>query len=183
MFHVSTGRLGAVGKLRSMPSSVPLAVRLGDLQARISEIYRQLRLAPGDIVVCEAPTTMRDPRAALKVEQVRGVFESVARELGLRVPGRINPRTVQSDVMGLRGKQAGRPLVKQAAVQVARALYSKELDLIGFPTSETNMKRNQDIVDALLIGNLGLVWLKAAKQAGASYEEYFGNAARMRRTG
>lgn len=183
LFHMSTGRLCAVGKVRSLPPAEPLAVRLADLQARISQIYEKLSLCSNDVVVCEAPTTMRDPRAALKVEQVRGLFETVARDLGIRVPGRINPRSVQADVMGLRGAQIARANVKHAAINVARALYAGELARLGFEASETNMKRNQDIIDALLIGNLALVWLKAAVMAGTSLEEYFGSASKLRRVG
>jgi hypothetical protein len=67
-------------------------------------------------MVCEAATTVRDPHNALKVETVRAMFESVARGRLVGVPGRINPRSVQFEVMGLSGKQLPRAEVKDMAI-------------------------------------------------------------------
>src|SRR5690606_567012 len=106
------GKLVAVGKIRSLSPRVPLATRFSDLQRKIVGVYESLSLSGNDVLICESQTTMRDPRAAFKVEQVRGIFETVARSRSLHVPGRINPRSVQSEVMGLRGKQLARAVVK-----------------------------------------------------------------------
>lgn len=173
LFAVPRERLLAVGKIRGLPPIHPLAIRLRELQSKIAALLEQLELGAGDIVVCEAPTTMRDPSAAGKVEQVRGIFESVARTRSMMVPGRINPRSVHHEIMGLRGKQMSRAIVKSTALSVAAALYTSALRNLGFDTTPLNFKRNQDIVDALLLGNLALNRVNAAAIAGLALEEAF----------
>src|SRR5262245_26646002 len=111
LLTLETGRVRAVGKLRALSASYPLAERLNGLHLQIGELLSALKLGTGDFLICESPTTVRDPHNALKVEQVRGIFESLARSNGICVPGRLNPRTVQFEVMGLRGKQLQRSLV------------------------------------------------------------------------
>lgn len=173
--------LVAVGKIRSIGSSYPLATRLLDLQQKVEIVYENLGLCPNDVLICESQTTMRDPRAAFKVEQVRGIFETVARSRSLQVPGRINPRSVQSEIMGLRGKQLERAIVKTTAIKVVSALYGSALEAIGFEPERKNLTRNQDIVDAILVGSLAVSRLIGAERGGLSAEEVF--SARMRRTG
>lgn len=109
---------------------------------------------------------MRDPRAAFKVEQVRGIFETLARTRTVSIPGRINPRSVHHEVLGLSGRQLPRTEVKKVAVAVARQLFSDSFRGLGFDPTAKNLTRHQDIVDAVLIGYLGLSKLKTANFAG-----------------
>ncbi len=143
-----------------------MAIRLRRLQDRVSGILEKLSLGAQDVLVCEAPTTVIDPHNAIKVEQVRGLFESAARGRGVVVPGRVNPRTVQYEVMGLKGKQLVRTEVKLAALRTAIYLYSPRLEQLGFVATEDELKKHQDIIDALLIGRLMLSRIKAATDAG-----------------
>lgn len=167
------GSLLAVGKIRSLSPAVPLPLRYLDLQQKVTKVYDSLQLAANDVLICESPTTMRDPRAAMKVEQVRGIFETVARGLNLSVPGRIHPRSVQQEIMGLRGKQLSRAIVKDTAVQIVKTVYGKSLEAIGFEADEANLSKNQDIVDAILIGALALTRIEGAQRGGVPPEEVF----------
>lgn len=175
LFSIRDERLLAVGKIKSKPARFPLAIRLLDLQQKIKEIFERLQLSERDVLVCEAQTTMRDPRAAFKVEQVRGVFETIARERALEVPGRINPRSVQNQVMGLKGKQLRRSVVKDTALQTVMAVYGSSLENIGFQVSADNLKKHQDIVDAILVGSLGLVRIAAARRTVQPLTTFFTN--------
>ena len=172
LFSPKNEQLLAVGKVRALPPKHALASRLSDLQKQIYELLKELKLSSNDVLVCEAATTIRDPRAAFIVEQVRTIFESVARSFRLTVPGRVNPRTVQYEIMGLRGKQVDRKTVKQTAIEVVGALYSVELKKLGLLNEKSSdLKKHQDIVDAMLIGRLVLSRLKDASLAGTSLEE------------
>jgi Holliday junction resolvasome RuvABC endonuclease subunit len=173
LFEVSGGALCGVGKLKSLGAGVPMAARLKDLQQRIMALMERFELSTSDVLICEEQTTMRDPRAAFKVEQVRGIFEAVGRSRGLSVPGRLNPRSVQFEIMGLKGKQTKREMVKEAAVEVVRSLYGKSLLGMGFDTGATNLKRNQDIVDAILVGALGLSRIQSAVVSGEDLGTFF----------
>jgi Holliday junction resolvasome RuvABC endonuclease subunit len=173
LFSVPTGEIRCVGKIKGEPPSVPMSQRLSTFHIRIEELFSGFGLGEVDALVCEAPTTMRDPHNAIKVEQVRGIFESAARSCGALVPGRINPRSVQYEVMGLTGKQLKRSDVKSAAVQTVKYLYATNLAKIGFSSEESDLSRQQDIVDALLIGRLALLRLQAAAQAHISVESLF----------
>ena len=181
LFSLKAGDLLGVGKVRSLPSGIPLAERLDDLQRKISLLFDQISLCDNDVLICEAPTTMRDPRAAFKVEQVRGIFETIARERGLRVPGRLNPRSVQHEVMGLKGKQLPREAVKQNAVLVVERLYSAPLKRIGFDCNPSNLKRHQDIVDAILVGSLAVARVQTATISNMQLEEVFAEKLKPRR--
>jgi hypothetical protein len=108
---------------------------------------------------------MRDPRAAIKVEQVRGIFEAIARQCLLEVPGRINPRSVHTELMGLKGRQAARELVKQTAVQIVKSSFEDSLNALGFEASEKSLIQHQDIVDAILLGQLAVYRIKGAERA------------------
>ncbi len=173
LFSIGSQRLVAVGKLRSLPPHRPLAERLRNLQERFSTCLEDLKLNQDDFLVCEAPTTMKDPRAALLVEQVRALFETLARQRKLVVPGRVNPRSVHSEMMGLRGKQLPRDQIKASAVRVVATLYHKELSAMGFPTEESELQRHQDIVDAILVGSVALARIQTAKASGLSAEVVF----------
>ncbi|MCO6429828.1 MAG: hypothetical protein J5J00_03125 [Deltaproteobacteria bacterium] len=182
-FSTLESRLLAIGKIKSLPPGTPLAWRLQDLQHKINRMFDQLKIINDAVLICESATTMRDPRAAFKVEQVRGLFEAVARERGIIVPGRINPRSVQSEVMGLKGKQLSRPVVKEVAVKIVQSVYGERLASFGFQVDDGHLKANQDIVDAILIGSLGLARIGQAHAAQMPLEELFevSNRPRQRR--
>lgn len=169
LFGVADGRIKAVGKIRAEKPSVPMSLRLEKLQASIASVLGALQLGARDLLVCEAPTTMKDPHNAIKVEQVRGLFESLGRGRGAVVPGRINPRSVQYEVMGLRGKQIPRIEVKSAAVRTAAYLYAPDLERLGL----TGLDKHQDIVDAVLIGRLALIHIEAARNGSFPVESLF----------
>lgn len=183
LFHVSTGNLLAIGKIRAPSSATPLPLRLTMLQRQVDELMGVLKLGGDDVLVCEAQTTMKDPRAAFAVEQVRCIFESLGRARSVRVPGRVNPRSVQSEIMGLKGKQLARPIVKETAVIVAKALYEQALLSLGFDVEHSALKRNQDIVDALLVGTLALSKIRTSRvESSVVLEELFVGKRRMRVT-
>jgi len=163
----------AVGKIRSLSSKFPLSTRLLDLQTKISSIYTSLHLKESDVLICESQTTMRDPGAAFKVEQVRGIFESLARERSVIVPGRINPRSVQYEVMGLRGKQLPRTKIKEIAVSVVQNVYGESLRSMGIESETLALRRHQDIIDAILVGSLGISRIKSSQQLDAPLESFF----------
>jgi Holliday junction resolvasome RuvABC endonuclease subunit len=174
LFNIAEQKLLAVGKVRSLPPSNPLSKRLENVQNRISQIYESFQVNENDIIVCEAPTTMRDPRAAFKVEQVRGIFEALGRERGAIVPGRLNPRTIQSEVMGLRGVQKPRNEVKELAAFIVERLYLESLKSMGLCGRESpQLKRHQDIVDAILVGNAALSRINSAMKGCGVLEDLF----------
>ena len=177
LFSVAGGGIKAVGKVKADKPSIPLATRLEKLQTTISKMIEGLGLGAGDLLVCEAPTTMKDPHNAIKVEQVRGLFESLGRQRGVHVPGRINPRTVQYEIMGLKGKQLPRPEVKAAAVRTVEFLYADELQKLGL----SELKKHQDIVDAILIGRQALLHLEAARASNLPLESIFGVQTKQQR--
>lgn len=181
LFCISDGTIRSVGKLRSDPPPLSMGERLQALQQRIEALIDRLRLGEGDILVCEAATTVKDPHNALKVESVRSIFESVARSRAISVPGRINPRSVQHEVMGLSGKQLPRADVKLAAQRTVEYLYAEELAKIGLP--EASLSKNQDIVDAILLGRLGVMRVRSAEDGGLSMETIFAHGEGPQRRG
>jgi Holliday junction resolvasome RuvABC endonuclease subunit len=173
LFDLRSEKLLGVGRIRSMAASFPMAKRLEDLQNKVSLLLAGLELGKGDVMVCEAQTTMRDPRAAFKVEQVRGLFETLGRTIKMSVPGRLNPRTVQYEMMGLRGKQLKRASVKQTAAMAVKHLYADALEGIGFDRQAIGKASYQDIVDAILIGSLAVTKVKSAGRTGVAFEQFF----------
>ena len=173
LFGIERGTLLGVGKIRSLGTRLAMAARLRDLQDKIAALFDSLNISTNDVLICEAQTTMRDPKAAMKVEQVRGLFEVVARSRGAAVPGRINPRTVQFEAMGLRGAQLARPIVKATAVETVRRTFAKELCAIGFGDQLTMLHRHQDIVDALLVGRVAVSRLQQAQAGSVPLEALF----------
>lgn len=180
LFNVESERLLSVGKLRSLPPKTSLSHRLAELQVRIDGLFQSLALGPRDVLIAEAPTTMRDPRAAIKVEQVRSIFETLGRNRGILIPGRLNPRSVHHELLGLRGKQRPRAEVKEMAVQVVARLFLDALKAIQFPTEVDELRRHQDIVDALLLGYLGLARVRTAMQTGSAVSDQFKSRAERR---
>lgn len=165
LLEVKSGAVIGVGELRSLPPSEAMATRLNDLQTRIDKLFSKLGLAVGDGLICEGPTTMRDPAAAIKVEQVRGIFEAVARFHAVEVPGRINPKSVHSELLGFKGRQRSRPIVKLAALQVVQRLYGEQLLSMGFIDTAGKVK-SQDVVDAILIGTIAVERVRRSLNSG-----------------
>lgn len=181
LFRVIDCTIIGVGNLRSLSAEHGLPDRLRDLQEKIGQTLERCDIGSSDVVVCEMQTTMRDPHAATKVEQVRAIFEVLSRARGAQVPGRINPRTVHQELLGMRGPQRSRALVKPAAVQAARSLYGQQLGAIGFDSAPAHLSRNQDIVDAVLIGHLAVTRIRSAVLAGARITELFAPRVTRRR--
>ena len=173
LFSIKSGSLLGVGNIRSLPPSHTMAERLQDLQKQVSKMQALVELGENDVLVCEAATAMVDPRAAMILEQIRGMYEALARERGATVPGRANPRSVQRDVMGINGRQIARPKVKDLAVHTAIHLFGEKLEKIGFKADLKNLKRNQDITDALLVGYFALTKIQAANQLGVGLDVIF----------
>jgi Holliday junction resolvasome RuvABC endonuclease subunit len=171
LFSICDGKIRSVGKVRSDPPSLSMGARLRTLQERIELVLEKIGLSAGDLLVCEAATTVKDPHNALKVENVRSIFETVARNRAVTVPGRINPRSVHYEVMGLKGKQLPRAEVKQAAVRTVEFLYSDQLIDLGIGAEK--LERHQDIVDAILIGRLALTRIQSATNASFPIEDLF----------
>jgi Holliday junction resolvasome RuvABC endonuclease subunit len=180
LLSIADGSISAVGKVKSEPPSVGMAERLRLLQGRIEGLLDRLKLSSQDVMVCEAPTTVKDPHNALKVEHVRSLFEAAARSRSLSVPGRVNPRTVQFEVMGMHGKQLERKEVKAMAVRTATFLYASELQRLGIQLDD--LQKHQDIVDALLLGRVALTRIQSAHNAGLPLADIFQGEVTQRRT-
>ncbi len=182
LLSIGEGEVLAVGKIKSAPPSIPLATRLERLQVAIKKVVADLTLGSLDVLVCEAPTTMKDPHNAIKVEQVRGLFESTGRSCGVVVPGRVNSRSVQYEVMGLTGMQVTRLEVKAAAVRTAQYLYAPALRRLGLGTTGDELKRHQDIVDAMLIGRFAVLRIQGALDAQQPLETVFDTQSKQQRS-
>lgn len=173
LFEIENGRLLGVGTVKTLDARHALADRMAKLQKNIAKVFAKVTLHEGDVVICEDATSMKDPSAAAKLEQVRGIFETLARDAGAQVPGRIHPRTIQYELLGMRGKQHSREVVKFAAVQTVMQLFAEDLSRLHFDVSSESLERSQDIVDALLLGSLALGRIACAQNAGMSLAEYF----------
>ena len=165
-----------VGILGSQSAKFTLAQRLSGIQSRVDLLFEELSLGSDDFLVCEGPAPLiLNPHTALKVEQVRGIFETLARSRNVRVAGRVNPRTVHTELLGLKGKQLPRDIVKALARQVAERLFGRELKCLleeGMAGSK-NRDVPQDIVDAILVGTLAASRLKNGIETGMALELLF----------
>lgn len=164
-------RLIGVGHIKTRVG--PIALRLESIQGSVLELFKRCNLNEDSVVVCEDATAMVDPSSALKLEQVRGIFECCARALGATVPGRINPRSIQSALLGMRGAQVKREAVKAAAVEVVRHHYGVMLEQLNFPASISHLKRHQDICDAVLVGHMALIRIEEARRLRVPLWEVF----------
>lgn len=173
LFQIVDGQLLGVGRIRSLPPSHGLHARLTDLQAKILHTFELVELSENDVLICEDATSNLDPGAAAKIERVRGIFETLARARAMSVPGRIHPRTVQHEVMGLKGRQLSRRVVKGVARDIAVKLYGSRLTTFGFDCSEKSLLRNQDVLDAILVGSLAVTKAQNAMRCGRPLAEYF----------
>jgi len=155
----------AYGVIRPEPEKGFLGTRLLSLQNQIKLLFLEQELNSGDILVCEGPAPITlNPSSSIKVEQVRGIFEAIGRDMGLHVPGRVNPRTVQTELLGFQGKQRKREEVKEVARRVVKSL-------IGVCPDKENME--QDVVDSILIGLISLSRVKRAQISGMDLVEIF----------
>ncbi len=176
LFDVRTAKPLGGGVLAPPGSATPLGERLGWLQVEVGQLFLTTGLGAQDVLVCEGPAPLvLNPQSALKVEHVRGIFEVLARERGVLVPGRINPRTVQAELLGMRGKQLPREQVKEWAREVAQRLFGEDIP-VGESGRGRGGKLSQDVVDALLIGALAVSRLGLAIQVGIPLEDAFGSA-------
>jgi Holliday junction resolvasome RuvABC endonuclease subunit len=89
LFDYLSGELVGVGQIRSSPNQRIFSERIAYIQERIVKVLISCQLGNKDILVCEGPTSMKDPAAAIKVEQVRGIFETIARQNQVTVPGSV----------------------------------------------------------------------------------------------
>ncbi|MCB0324153.1 MAG: hypothetical protein KDD69_11295, partial [Bdellovibrionales bacterium] len=103
----------------------------------------------------------------------------VARTQQLVVPGRINPRTVQTELLGMRGKQLSRNEVKQWARETAQKLFGEalaELPIHGMRASGRTARQKQvpqDVIDALLIGAVAVARVQLSRSINSSLEAMF----------
>lgn len=170
LFDISKGQIRSVGLIRSKGTRFTLPDRLRDFHQQVQKLFSTLKIGEGDILVCEAPSTVIDPKATFKVEQIRGIFENTARDFKALVPGRLNPRTVQREALGLFGKQIERKSVKALARKTVQFLYGETLTRFGIDPA---LVKYQDIIDSILIGHVALSKLEASKRASISVEEMF----------
>lgn len=185
LFSLRTEAPIAAGKVKSDPPSMLLAERFMRLQKRIESLFDTLGLGGQDVLVCEGATSMKDPHNALKVEHVRSIFETVGRSRAACVPGRINPRSVQHEIMGLYGKQIPRREVKATAVQTALALFQNHLERLGLigEGQTQDLIHHQDVVDALLVGRFAITRFEMARNGSLSLEEVFQESRGRSRSG
>lgn len=138
-------------------------------------LLERLQLGQGDYLICEGPAPLvKNPQSAIKVEGVRGIFETLARGFGVSVPGRVSPRTVQSELMGLRGKQLKRELVKESARTTVARLFGdlRAVKMIAPDGASPGDKSRaaQDIVDALLIGAYAVKRISFMQLSGGRFD-------------
>ena len=136
------------GSIKPLGPQFPLPDRLVDLQGQVELLLREIDVKNTDYLVCEgAAHLMQNPKTSALVEQVRTIFETVARSRRIVVPGRINPRTLQVELLGLKGAQLPRDQVKKLAEEYTKIYFQSYLEAL-------DRKVNSDENDALLIGFL-----------------------------
>ena len=194
LFSLADGLPRAVGVIAPPGPELALATRIELLQRRVELLLGGFNLGAGDLLVCEGPAPLvLNPQSALKVEGVRGVFETVARSRGVTVPGRLNPRTVQSELLGMKGKQLDRRTVKEWARAAAIQLYGSRLDKLleqqnqaecdeeaGPPKGGAKKKLSQDAIDALLIGAVAVGRCQLSATSGLPVEVVFQGGGKRR---
>lgn len=176
LFSLESGAPECWGVLAPPGAAHSLEYRLTCLQKSVADIFDRHALDERDVLVCEGPAPLvKNPLSSLKVERVRSIFEAVARARGVLVPGRLNPRTVQTELLGMRGKQLERKQVKAWAREVAVRLYGNVLN--------SAPRVSQDIIDALLIGSLAVSRVQLAARAGTSLSDAFSAYSKNGRAG
>ena len=184
MFRLNDGLLTAVGLIEPPGPKEFLASRFNALQQHVRDLFEKLELEAGDFMVCEGPAPLvRNPQSAIKVEGVRGIFESVARSHGVSVPGRINPRTVQSEILGMKGRQLARATVKEWSRAAAVRLYERELRQFFNCPAGVFSEISQDIIDAMLIGTVAVSRVQVAVRTKSTVESVFVSSGSRRKLG
>ena len=180
LFSLRDGMPQAVGVLSPPGTEELLSRRYDSLQCSVESIIARLKLGKGDYLVCEGPAPLvKNPQSALKVEGVRGIFETVARSMGIAVPGRINPRTVQSELLGMRGPQLPRKAVKEWARKAALQMYEPQLrrmfsaECLTEAPTKLHSRVPQDIIDAMLIGAVAVSRVQLALKSRTQVETAF----------
>ncbi|MCC6953793.1 MAG: hypothetical protein IT290_06720 [Deltaproteobacteria bacterium] len=182
-FEIASGALLSCGVVSPPPSKHPLHYRLKVLQAGVETLMETLELDRRDVLVSEGPAPLvKNPLSSLKVEQVRSIFEAVGRSRGLVVPGRINPRSVHTELLGLRGRQLGRAEVKSAARTAAMQLYGRSFEHGCDESCGGCGHIPQDVIDALLVGSLALSRLNFARGAQSKLYDVFDEKKRATRS-
>ncbi|MBL7662257.1 crossover junction endodeoxyribonuclease RuvC [bacterium] len=173
LFSIETQAPVIAGLIKPTNTQLALASRLNQFQNTVSELLEYLKLNSKDYLVCEGPAPLvLNPQSALKVEHVRGMFETIARARNVCVPGRLNPRSVQSEILGLRGAQINRKQVKAVAKKTCEQLFPNlNLELVGIKIRKNELP--QDIIDALLIGMLACSRIRQAIFSGIEPEASF----------
>ena len=176
LFDLENGQPLALGLISPPGPEANLSRRLEELQREVSSLFLELALGAGDILVCEGPAPLvLNPDSAVKVEQVRSIFESVARTSRMLVPGRINPRTVQTEILSIKGRQLERRVVKACAREAVKKLYGPLLPGLKIRCASRRKKGTlpQDIVDALLIGSLAVSRCQLARKLALEVDSLF----------
>ncbi len=166
LFYVNKSTPISWGVIKPENPKASLSVRLSSIFDSVRILHQEHSLEEGDILVCEGPAPITlNPSSSIKVEQVRCIFENIARERKLIVPGRINPRTIHTELLGLKGRQAKREIVKEVARSVVKTLL----------TSDRIYREDipQDAVDAILIGILATSRAIRANSIGSKIEVMF----------
>lgn len=176
VFTIADAKPRSAGLIAPPGPTMPMSQRLEILQDAVRSLLTNMQFGKGDVLICEGPAPLvKNPLSALKVEQVRGIFESLARENGAAVPGRLNPRTVQTELLGMRGSQVKREEVKHSAREVAKKLFGSQLRSLKLHDVKLSNgdELPQDIIDALLIGCLSVSRVQSAYKTGVSLAELF----------
>lgn len=174
LFSLKANKPVAAGIIEPPGADYALESRLQTLQNTVKETFEMFNLSDKDYLLCEGPAHLvLNPDSALKVERVRSIFETMARTHGLQVPGRLNPRTVQTELLGFKGPQVARVHVKEAAREVVSRLFSKELKEVTFFGCDKKKQIPQDIVDALLIGSLACSRVNSSLKQKINVQEMF----------
>ena len=178
LFSLDTALPLRVGTLSPPDRRELMPTRLKFLQRGAGVILEKTGLGQGDFLVCEgAAHVALNPRTSLLLEQVRTLFETLARGCGAAVPGRVNPRSVQHQLLGARGKQLRRDCVKALGKRAALQLYGELLSSLEYTRISCSKSRTgrveQDIFDALLVGTVAAVKIKQCFSSGLDVDVAF----------
>jgi len=169
LFEIDSGCPVLFDIIRPPGTKLPLSDRYNWLQGEVAALLSRLELGERDYLCCEGPAPLvKNPESALRVERVRGVFEAVGRMRSVTVVSRLNPRTVQTELLGLHGKQLKREVVKEMARGVVQRLFAAEL-----AKDPEAPKLSQDVVDALLIGALAVSRVQLHQKSGIALDLLF----------
>lgn len=167
LFDLESARPIQYGLIRPPGTELGLSARYEWLQQQVTILLSEIRVSPKDYLICEGPAPLvKNPESALRVERVRSIFEAVGRMRQMIIVDRLNPRTVQSELLGLRGAQLKRDVVKGIAREAVLRMFEREL-------SDAKEKLSQDIVDALLVGALATSRVQMHIKTGVPLEMLF----------